>query len=192
VRNLSAQMVARRRVCLSTAAVWLAVQAVPGWSSSTQEAPWPDALDALPEQGSSSDGAPIDWPEITLLDGRARAPESWAGRPALVVFWATWCPYCRRHNPRIEQLFRDVDPARLQVLGVALDKEARVVREHLQQQGHTFPVALDDGGLRRRFTERRVLPMTCLVDARGRIRLRIPGEMSVGDVRALGAQAIAG
>ncbi|MDF3822290.1 TlpA disulfide reductase family protein [Leptospira sp. 96542] len=165
---------------------------MPAWSASTQEAPWPDALDALTEPGASSDGTPIDWPEITLLDGRARAPESWAGRPALVVFWATWCPYCRRHNPRIEQLFRAVDPARLQVLGVALDQDARAVRDHVRRQGLTFPVTLDDGGLRRRFTERRVLPMTCLVDTRGRIRLRIPGEMSADDVRALGAQAIAG
>lgn len=111
----------------------------------------------------------------------------------LVVFWATWCPYCRRHNSRIEQLFREVDPARLQILGVAVDRDARLVREHVQGQGLGFPITVDEAGdLRRRFTERRVLPMTCLVDAQGRISLRIPGEMSADDVRALGARATAG
>lgn len=190
--DLNAQMGARRRVCLSTAAAWLAVQALPAWSASMQDAPWTDELDLAPESGSRSDDSPIDWPEITLLDGRRRAPNSWAGRSTLVVFWATWCPYCRRHNTHIEQLFRDVDPARLQLLGVAVDGDVRVVRNHLQAQGHTFPVTLDGGRLRPRFTERRVLPLTCLVDARGRVSLRIPGEMSADDVRALGARATAG
>jgi hypothetical protein len=34
--------------------------------------------------------------------------------------------------------------------------------------------------------------MTCLVNAQGRVSLRIPGEMSADDVRALAARALAG
>jgi thiol-disulfide isomerase/thioredoxin len=143
-------------------------------------------------QGTLADQAPIDWPEITLLDGRRRAPQSWAGAPVLVVFWATWCPYCLRHKQRVEQLFREVDPARLQVLGVAIDRDERRVRDHVRQQGLTFPNTVDQGGLRPRFTERRVLPLTCLVNAQGRVSLRIPGEMSADDVRALADRATAG
>ena len=43
----------------------------------------------------------------------------------------------------------------------------------------------DDGRLRGRFTERRVIPMTCTVAADGRVQRCIPGEMAEDDVLEL-------
>ena len=55
----------------------------------------------------------------------------------------------------------------------------------MQAQGYRFPVVQDDGRLRGRFTERRVVSVTCTVAADGRVQQCIPGEMAQDDVLEL-------
>ena len=140
--------------------------------------PWAGVRAAAPE-----DARPlIDWPAIRLLDGRTVEPASWQGQAAVVVFWATYCPYCRRHNAHVDQLERATRGQGLRVLGVALDADAAAVRRYMERNDFGFPVTLDGGDLRRRLTDRRVIPMTCSIDRGGRLLQAIPGEMSRDDV----------
>ena len=131
----------------------------------------------------------VDWPAIALLDGSSLSPASWREQPSVVVFWATWCAYCKRHNAHVEALYRATrGQAPLRVLGVAMDTDAEAVRRAVAQNGYSFPVALDDGSLRARLTPRRVIPMTCLIDRQGRLLQAIPGEMAADDVLGLARQ----
>jgi thiol-disulfide isomerase/thioredoxin len=130
-------------------------------------------------------GEPMVWPRLTLLDGTVLPPESWHDRAAVVVFWSTTCAYCRRHNARIDQLYRSAAGAHLRILGVAIEDGAAAVRDYMAANGYSFPVMLEGAGLRARFTTRRVIPMTALVNRRGRVGLVIPGEMAEDDVMAL-------
>lgn len=125
---------------------------------------------------------PIDWPVLTLLDGGTLTPASWLGRPALVVIWASWCPYCKRHNAHVDKLFRATHADALRVLGVAVQSRADAVRRTMADNGYGFPVVLDDGALRRRLTARRVVPVTCSIDRQGRLLQAIAGEMTEDDL----------
>ena len=136
------------------------------------------------------DGPRIDWPPLRTVTGQALPPTHWQGVPAVVVFWATWCGYCRRHNAHVDRLYRSVDASRLRVLGVALDAEADLVRRYLQQTGYSFPTVADGAALRGRFSARRMVPMTCTVAADGRLLQAIPGEMSEDDVLGLARLAL--
>ncbi|MES2714158.1 MAG: TlpA disulfide reductase family protein [Pseudomonadota bacterium] len=144
----------------------------------------------LPALGTppATDQPVVDWPAIALLDGRVWSPASWRQQPAVVVVWATYCGFCRRHNAHIDRLHRDAPG--LRVLGVALDGDAEAVRRYMAQQGHGFAVALDQGQLRQRLTSRRSIPMTCLLDRQGRLRQAIPGEMAEADVLGLARQLL--
>jgi thiol-disulfide isomerase/thioredoxin len=139
---------------------------------------------ALPAQATKPNSA-IDWPALVDIEGRAIAADSWRGVSAVIVFWATWCPYCKRHNRHIDALFRSVDGNQLRVMGVVLDADASAARQYMKTQGYRFPVVTDDGRLRSRFTERRVIPMTCTVNADGHLLQCIPGEMAHDDVMGL-------
>lgn len=136
----------------------------------------------LAEAQSPEPGVPVDWPGISLLDGRKLDSASWLGQPAIVVFWATYCPYCKRHNAHVEKLHRATRGQALRVLGVALDTDADAVRRYMAVNGYSFPVAMDGAMLRQRLTPRRVIPMTCVLDRLGRLVQAIPGEMSEDDV----------
>ncbi len=125
---------------------------------------------------------PIAWPPIVLLDGGTLAPDSWRGQAAVVVFWETTCPFCKRHNAHLDKLFRATRGQRLRILSVALDTDEQLVRRYMQTNGYVFPVAMDGGQLRQRLTSRRVIPMTCVLDRQGALVQALAGEMFEEDL----------
>jgi thiol-disulfide isomerase/thioredoxin len=79
-------------------------------------------------------------PAITLndLNGQPRALAEWSGRTLLINFWATWCAPCRKEMPLLEQFQQSQDPARMQVIGIAIDRLDPVIR-FLGETGVTYP-----------------------------------------------------
>lgn len=127
----------------------------------------------------------VDWPPLTLLDGDTIEPAAWQGQYSVLVLWATWCPFCKRHNAHLDKLYRATRGQPLRVLGVAIDADAQLVSRYMQAHGYSFPVAIDNVGLRSRLTPRKSIPMTCIVDRQGRLVQAIAGEMFEEDVLEL-------
>ncbi len=124
-------------------------------------------------------GEAVVWPEVTLLDGRrwVAAP----GQAVVVVFWSTTCPFCKRHNQHVEKLHATAG-TRLQVLGVARERDAEAVRRYAAGQGYRFPITTDLAPMAAALTTRRMIPLTVTVDRQGRLKQVIPGEMFEEDV----------
>ncbi len=134
---------------------------------------------------SAAPGQAVGWPEVRLLDGKTWGPAQAAGRIAVVVFWSTTCPFCRRHNQHLEKLYRIADPQHLAVLGVARESDAVQVQRHAHQQGYSFPITLDHAAMAAALSPRRLIPLTVTVDRQGRLLQVIPGEMTEEDVMGL-------
>ena len=146
-----------------------------------------DAARAAPAQP----GQVVQWPAVTLLDGRALTAAELQSKPAVVVFWTTTCPFCRRHNQHVEKLHRAALAAAspLRVLGVARERDAALVRRYAQAQGYSFDITLDHAPLAAALTERKMIPLTASVDRQGRLQQVLPGEMFGEDVMELLALA---
>ncbi len=127
-------------------------------------------------------GEVVQWPRLPLLDGSVLEPGDWRGQPALVVLWATYCPFCKRHNAHLDKLFEQTRSQGLRILAVAQDTDERLVRQYMVNNAYRFPVAMDGGQVRSRLTSRRVIPMTCAIDRQGRLAQLIPGEMFEEDL----------
>lgn len=155
----------KRRACLLAGLA--AMSSSPAWSADIDQ------------------GRDIQWPELRLLDGATLAPASWRGQPAMVVVWATYCPFCKRHNAHVDKLARQMRGQPLRILGLATDSDEAAVRRYMSANNYQFPVALDNGGLRAQLTPRRAIPMTCTIDRQGRLIQAIAGEMFEEDVMDL-------
>ncbi len=148
-------------------------------------------------QTSAKDDAPqlpkaVDWPVVALIDGGAVEPADWTGRVSMLVFWATWCPFCKRLNAHLDKLYRRYRDQGLNVLAVSIDGDAAKVRRYLETNGYAFPAALDSAsGLRARVTDRKVIPLTCLIDRQGRLAQMVPGEMFEEELFDLTKRALA-
>ena len=130
-------------------------------------------------------GQPVPWPAVRLLDGRRVDAEAVQGRAVVVVFFATDCGYCQRHNQRLDKLVRSSGALPLTVIAAALDRDPAVVAAYLSGHGYSFPATMDAAALRAVLTARRSYPMTCVIDRQGVLREVIPGEMAEEDVLGL-------
>jgi len=80
----------------------------------------------------------------------------------------------------------------MRVIGVTTEKNEAKVRAYMQSNQFSFPVALIDTEFRSQFTNRVIVPLTCLVSASGRLMQVIPGEMSNEDVLTLESVLLGG
>jgi cytochrome c biogenesis protein CcmG/thiol:disulfide interchange protein DsbE len=100
------------------------------------------------------------------------------GRPAFVVFWASWCPPCHREAPAIAAYARRAG-ARAAVVGVDYDDpETAHARDFVRQYGWSFPSLLDPDGVVGARYGLVGLPTTVLLDAEGHIVATLTGEQS--------------
>ena len=141
-------------------------------------APWPWWARATPTEP----GSKVSWPEVKLLDGRSFGPTQLDGRAAVVVFWSTTCPFCRRHNQHLEKLHRAATGKPLIVLGVARDRDPAAVQRYAAAQGYSFPITMDYAALSAVLSRRNVIPLTMTIDRQGRLKQVFPGEMFEEDL----------
>lgn len=117
-------------------------------------------------------------PDLMLqgLDGRSASLHDYAGRVVLLNFWATWCAPCRSEMDSLQQLSQRMPEMQLAVLGVAVDEDANLVREHVRRGGWQFARFVDpDQVLTRSRLAVDALPRTYVIGRDGRIELAVSG-----------------
>lgn len=110
-------------------------------------------------------------PDFRLQDlkGREVTLGGLRGRPVLLVFGTTWCPYCREEIPRIKEVYAKGRAKNLEVLNIYINEADRKVGDFAARYALPYPVLLDrDGTVAERYQVRGV-PMIVLVDGQGNI-----------------------
>jgi len=80
---------------------------------------------------------------VQTLDGDTVTSRSLAGQTVLLQFWATWCQYCRRDQPAVDQVERAYASKGLMVLAVDVGESEQTVRAYLQKSPRSARIALD-------------------------------------------------
>lgn len=92
--------------------------------------------------------------------------------PAVVSFWASWCPPCRAEMPILQRFFEKY-AGRVDVLGIDFtDPQVSAARALVARAGVTYPLVTDlDGSVSGRgaIPRLRGLPYLVLVDAEGTV-----------------------
>lgn len=111
------------------------------------------------------------------LQGKTWRLAELRGRVVVLNFWATWCPPCRAEMPSLQQMAEIYGPDKLVVLAINVKEGPRRITQYLQSSGLNLTVLLDPQGETARQWGANVLPTTHLIDAEGRPRLRLRGEV---------------
>jgi thiol-disulfide isomerase/thioredoxin len=111
--------------------------------------------------------------------------EELRGRPVLVNFWATTCPVCRHEMPHLADLYRELHPRGLELIGVAMPYDPpNLVAAYARQASIPYPVALDiDAGVTAAFGGVGVTPTTFLIGPDGGILQRREGRLDFNALR---------
>lgn len=127
-------------------------------------------------------GDPVTLPEVRLLDGQVLPEGYFEGKPVIVEFWASWCPFCARQNPYIQKLWLLAKDQGLEVLTISIDRVEADAVDYVAKHQYTFPAAMESDALRAVFGKRKVVPEIFVIKADGHVTEVIPGEMFEEDV----------
>jgi thiol-disulfide isomerase/thioredoxin len=134
------------------------------------------------------------------LDGIARPP----GKPALVFFWAHWCPDCKSEIPILTKIKAEFLPQGLAFLAPTqkygyvaggVDAAPAVETAYIEKVRRTYysgvidaPAKLSEANFTRYGAS--TTPTLVLIDRAGIVRLYHPGAMTYAELRAAVAKVI--
>lgn len=109
--------------------------------------------------------------EIEDLDGRpVTLSQSLGGKPALIEFWATWCPVCEALLPKLEAAHRRYGAqVEFIVIAVAVNQSKSSIRRHLERHPMPFRFLWDTNGRATRALQAPSTSYVVALDAQGRV-----------------------
>lgn len=76
-----------------------------------------------------------------------------ADQPAVLLFWATWCPYCAKLMPELEKLRGELADENIKFYALNIWEDADPVA-HMQDKGFGFTLLLDADLVAKRYNVR--------------------------------------
>lgn len=78
------------------------------------------------------------------LDGESFSNQSLKGKVVLLQFWATWCGYCRRDQPVVDDITKQYRGRGLIVLAVSVGESRSTVEEYLRKSPRVPKIVLTE------------------------------------------------
>jgi cytochrome c-type biogenesis protein len=128
-------------------------------------------------------------PEVTLtdFDGESFSLQDYEGRPVVLNFWASWCPFCAAEMPDFEKVHRSVSD---DVVFLGIDQcescqgGSRDAAERLAREtGVTYRLAEDPAGSVFVAFGGSSMPTTIFIDADGRVVEHVGAMLSESQLR---------
>lgn len=118
---------------------------------------------------------------LTSLEGESVQLSSFAGRPVVLYFWASWCHYCAEEMPKLVQAVQEAqESSDIVLLSINMMESAEKAREALDAWGVSTPVLLDRDALVAQKYLVNALPNYYFIDGDGVLRGRIIGAARPG------------
>ena len=102
-----------------------------------------------------------------------------ANKATLLVFWATWCPYCVKEIPDLKKMNAAYKDKGLKVLAIDLGESAAKVQAYAKENGLDYTILLDKENKVASQYGVMGIPTSILIDSRNTIQYRgtpLPAE----------------
>ena len=67
-----------------------------------------------------------------------------SGRPAMIFFWATWCPHCRKQLKELTQNRQEIESNGIKIILVDVGESLEKVSEYVNANNISFDIFLDE------------------------------------------------
>jgi thiol-disulfide isomerase/thioredoxin len=115
--------------------------------------------------------------QVQTLDGKTVSlAEIFGGKPTMLVFWASWCPDCKRETPRVKEAFERFAKKGLNLVAVDVARKDPVanVRRYIEENGLKYPVYYDAKGTADKAYDIKWIPTVLLIDRSGKVVSKAP------------------
>lgn len=108
--------------------------------------------------------------ELKTETGETVKSEDLLGKPLVLHFWATWCPYCKKVLPGLERLHTLYKDQGLQTYAISFNEdEGANPQSVLNSRGISFTTLIDGDHVARKLFKVQGTPTTVFINADGSI-----------------------
>ena len=108
--------------------------------------------------------------QLARMDGSMLSLGDLRGQPAVLVFWASWCPFCKEEAPHVNKLSTEYEARGVRVFGINVhDSQART-EWGIKDFGIRYSVARDADGNAARDYNVEGIPTVVFLDRKGAVR----------------------
>lgn len=118
-------------------------------------------------------------PESTLNDLKGNPfnlPGAFKGKVALIHFWASWCPSCRKEMVLLETIHQHYGPKGILPCSIDVGETKEAAQQYLRNVKITYPVLLDPRSSTARQFGISGIPTSYVLNRENIIRFKILGE----------------
>ncbi len=127
------------------------------------------------EPSGAQVGGPAPDFQLKNINGQSISLSGFRGKPVLINFWATWCPFCRDEMPYLQQVYEEWSGKGLVVLAINIGESPSEVKKFLQTHNLSLPVLLDTNEKVAQKYNVPPIPTTFFINSDGIIQQKIIG-----------------
>ena len=111
------------------------------------------------------------------LDGNVFDSSQLSGKVAIIDFWATWCPPCKKEIPHFIELYDEYADDGLVIVGISVDEDINALETFVPENGINYVMLKADkeGRVVNDFGGITGIPTTFLIDRDGNIAAKFIG-----------------
>lgn len=171
-------------------AVMLVQQKAIGYYTSQAAANKPQMPEIMEETDATEDdplqkyvGTAVPSLTLTDIDGKAFDLTAQKGKPVMLIFWATWCPPCKKEIPALKELRAAYKEEQLAMIAISSEPVSKI-QPFAKDNQLNYRVASYADALPAPFNEIQYIPVVFLIDREGKIKSVLSGEISFEDFKA--------
>lgn len=124
------------------------------------------------QQGGAELGQAAPEFQLRQMDGSTISLADLRGHPAVLIFWTSWCSFCKAEAPEFNRLVRRYRAKGVRVLGINIQDSEKRTRAGIKDFGIRYPVARDaDAQVAQRYQVIST-PTVIILDAQGVVKSR--------------------
>lgn len=119
------------------------------------------------------------------LNSPARKLSQYRGKPLLINVWASWCGPCKQEMGSLERLAWRDEARQFNLIGISTDDSEQAAKSYLQRSNASITHYIDTALEMEYMLGAERLPLTVLVDAKGKVLGKFYGAREWDDAEAL-------
>ena len=82
--------------------------------------------------------------QLKTQDGQTISLKQYQNKPVILHFWATWCPYCKRLQPKLVSLQKKYQASGVEIVSVSFNEdEGALPQSEIYSRGYDFITAVN-------------------------------------------------
>jgi thiol-disulfide isomerase/thioredoxin len=106
---------------------------------------------------------------LTTQEGNNISLADYQGKPVILHFWATWCPYCKKLQPKLVELEEKYKNTGIKIVAISFNEdEGANPQDSINQRGYQFITAVEGDKVALRYGVKGT-PTTFFINRNGKI-----------------------